>query len=83
MVDSPASAPGNRAARGRDVLDMALVIPLQGPAGIFGPSCESCAALAAQEINAEGGVLGRELNLVPGRRGAAARRRSPSRSTRW
>ena len=44
---------------------MALVIPLQGPAGIFGPSCESCAALAAQEINAEGGVLGREVNLVP------------------
>ncbi|MFC4948757.1 substrate-binding domain-containing protein [Pseudonocardia sp. GCM10023141] len=44
---------------------MALVIPLQGPAGIFGPSCESCAALAMEEINAEGGVLGRELNLVP------------------
>lgn len=51
--------------RGRDVLNMALVIPLQGPAGIFGPSCESCAALAMEEINAEGGVLGRELNLVP------------------
>jgi urea transport system substrate-binding protein len=63
MVDPTASR--GRAARGRDVLDMALVIPLQGPAGIFGPSCESCAALAAQEINAEGGVLGRELNLVP------------------
>jgi ABC-type branched-subunit amino acid transport system substrate-binding protein len=44
---------------------MALVIPLQGPAGIFGPSCESCAALAMEEINAEGGVLGRELVLVP------------------
>lgn len=44
---------------------MALVIPLQGPAGIFGPSCESCAALAAEEINAEGGVLGRELHLLP------------------
>jgi urea transport system substrate-binding protein len=48
-----------------DVLTMALVVPLQGPAGIFGPSCESCAALAAEEINAEGGVLGRELRLVP------------------
>jgi len=52
-------------SRGRDVLNMALVIPLQGPAGIFGPSCESCAALAMEEVNAEGGVLGRELNLVP------------------
>lgn len=52
-------------SRRRDVLNMALVIPLQGPAGIFGPSCESCAALAMEEINAAGGVLGRELNLVP------------------
>ncbi len=49
----------------RDVLNMALVIPLQGPAGIFGPSCESCATLAMEEVNDEGGVLGRELNLVP------------------
>src|SRR5689334_22445270 len=51
--------------RGPDVLNMALVVPLQGPAGIFGPSCESCGSLAMEEINAEGGVLGRELNLVP------------------
>lgn len=50
---------------GGDVLNMALVVPLHGPAGIFGPSCESCAALATEEINAAGGVLGRELNLVP------------------
>ncbi|WP_300015072.1 substrate-binding domain-containing protein [Pseudonocardia sp.] len=49
----------------RDVFNMALVIPLQGPAGIFGPSCESCAALAMEEVNDEGGVLGRRLNLVP------------------
>lgn len=56
---------------GRDVLNMALVIPLQGPAGIFGPSCESCAALAMEEINDEGGILGRELNLVPVDGGAA------------
>ena len=57
--------------RSRDVLSMALVIPLQGPAGIFGPSCESCATLAMEEINAQGGVLGRELNLVPVDGGAA------------
>jgi urea transport system substrate-binding protein len=57
--------------RSRDVLNMALVVPLQGPAGIFGPSCESCARLAMEEINAEGGVLGRELNLVPVDGGAA------------
>jgi urea transport system substrate-binding protein len=56
---------------GGGVLNMALVVPLQGPAGIFGPSCECCAALAVEEINAEGGVLGRELNLVPVDGGAA------------
>lgn len=50
---------------GSSVLNMALVVPLHGPAGIFGPSCESCATLAMEEINAEGGVLGRELHLVP------------------
>lgn len=44
-------------------MDVALLIPLHGPAGIFGPSCELCAQLAAEEINAAGGVLGRELRL--------------------
>ena len=54
------------AARGpRDSsLDVALVIPLHGPAGIFGPSCELCAQLAAEDINARGGVLAREVRLA-------------------
>jgi ABC-type branched-subunit amino acid transport system substrate-binding protein len=43
---------------------VALVVPLQGPAGVFGPSCELCARLAAEEVNADGGVLGRELRFV-------------------
>ena len=42
------------------VLGVALVFPLQGPAGIFGPTCELCARLAAEEVNRDGGVLGRE-----------------------
>ncbi len=42
-------------------LDVALVIPLSGSAGIFGPSCELCAQLAVEEVNARGGVLGAEL----------------------
>ncbi len=41
--------------------DVALVIPLGGSAGIFGPSCELCAQLAVEEVNARGGVLGAEL----------------------
>ena len=40
-------------------LHVGLVIPLQGPAGMFGPSCEASAALAVEEINADSGALGR------------------------
>jgi ABC-type branched-subunit amino acid transport system substrate-binding protein len=47
-----------------DTLDIGLLIPLHGSAGIFGPSCELCARLAAEEINAAEGLLGRELRLV-------------------
>ncbi|MEU9451231.1 substrate-binding domain-containing protein [Streptomyces sp. NPDC048277] len=43
---------------------LALVVPLQGPAGVLGPSCESAARLAVEELNAVGGVLGREVRLV-------------------
>jgi len=35
-----------------------------GPAGIFGPSCECCAQLAAEEVNAGSGVLGKEMRLT-------------------
>ncbi len=37
-----------------------LVVPLQGPAGIFGPSCEAVAATALEAINVSG-ILGREV----------------------
>jgi ABC-type branched-subunit amino acid transport system substrate-binding protein len=47
----------------RERLDVAFVIPLSGPAGMFGPSCAACGELAVDEINGTGGVLGRELNL--------------------
>lgn len=46
-------------------LAIGLVFPLHGPGGVFGPSCELCAQLAVEEINAAGGLLGRELALVP------------------
>lgn len=38
-------------------------MPLQGSAGIFGPSCELCAELAVLELNARSGVLGHEVRL--------------------
>lgn len=57
-----------------DRLDVAFVVPRTGPAGMFGPSCETCGTLAAEEINAEGGILGREVRLrvVDGGQPAAA-----------
>lgn len=44
-------------------IDVALLIPLHRSAAIFGPSCEFCAQLAAEEVNAASGVLGREMRL--------------------
>ena len=46
-----------------DEFRVGLVIPLQGPAGIFAPSCEAVAALAAKELNDHGGVHGREVAI--------------------
>ncbi|TDT98102.1 ABC-type branched-subunit amino acid transport system substrate-binding protein [Streptomyces sp. 846.5] len=65
MIEKACLWPGSPAGpRSRETLDVALVVPLQGPAGIFGPSCECCAQLAAEEVNAESGVLGREMRLL-------------------
>ena len=48
----------------RDRLRVALLAPLSGPAGLWGPSCLTSATLAARQINAKGGVVGRELELA-------------------
>ena len=53
-----------RAAASPSALSVALVIPLHGPAGMFGPSAELCSQLAVDELNEEQGVLGRELRLT-------------------
>lgn len=49
----------------RDELTVALVIPRSGPAGMFGPSCELSAMLAAEELNSGDGAGGREIRLLP------------------
>ena len=67
MKEAPAGEVGKLHRDGRpadSTLDLALVIPLHGSAGIFGPSCELCGQLAAEEVNAQGGVLARELRLA-------------------
>ena len=70
VVSIPAEVSEGPLARSRaddawqETLQVGLVVPLQGPAGMFGPSCEASAALAVEEINAGAGVLGRQLRLV-------------------
>jgi ABC-type branched-subunit amino acid transport system substrate-binding protein len=50
--------------RERDVLPIAFVVPLQGPTGLYGPSCLACGQLAAEQLNAGDGILGRQVELV-------------------
>ncbi|MDB5943342.1 MAG: putative transporter, branched-chain amino acid-binding protein [Ramlibacter sp.] len=58
-------------AHAADALKVAVMIPQSGPAGLFGPSAKACAELAAETINARGGVLGRKLELLFGDAGLA------------
>jgi urea transport system substrate-binding protein len=51
----------NHMAPSPDAARLAVVLPQRGPAGMYGPSCVAAALLAVDEINAEGGVLGRQL----------------------
>jgi len=50
-------------SRGDGPWRVAMVVPLQGPGGVFGPSCEAVSQLAARDLNANGGVLGREVQV--------------------
>src|SRR4051794_14150561 len=66
MAGPPRHRPGPDAGTGAKVdagIDVAFVVPRSGPAGIFGPSCEACGTLAVEELNAAGGLLGREVRL--------------------
>lgn len=41
-----------------------VLIPESGPAGLFGPSTRNAAMMAADKINAEGGINGEQIELV-------------------
>ncbi|WP_207483271.1 substrate-binding domain-containing protein [Arenibaculum pallidiluteum] len=56
----------------RTDLKIGLLLPFSGPAGIWTPSSEACALLAAAEINAQGGILGRPVQIVVGDIGVGA-----------
>ena len=51
-------------ARQDDVLPVAFVVPLQGPTGLYGPSCLACGELAVEQLNAGTGITGRRVELV-------------------
>ncbi|MBS0517348.1 MAG: substrate-binding domain-containing protein [Proteobacteria bacterium] len=46
------------------MIRIGLLTSLEGPAGIWAPSAEASAVMAIAEINAAGGLLGQELDLV-------------------
>ena len=47
-----------------DVIKIGAVVPLSGPAGLYGPSSCNCFRLAAEEINEQNGILGHKVDLV-------------------
>ena len=49
---------------GRRDVPLGLLISLSGTAGILGRSTVNCAQLAVEEINADGGMMGRTVRLV-------------------
>lgn len=46
------------------VYRIGILVPFQGPAGIFGPSCVAVAEQAKAELNAKNGIGGRAVELV-------------------
>ncbi|WP_101951195.1 substrate-binding domain-containing protein [Mycobacterium sp. 3519A] len=56
------TGPGSTRSRA-ETWRLAMVVPLQGPGGVFGPACEAVSRLAAADLNAAGGVLGREVHV--------------------
>ncbi|MFI7063325.1 substrate-binding domain-containing protein [Kribbella sp. NPDC050124] len=50
--------------RRTDVVSIAFVVPLQGPTGIYGPSCLACGQLAVEQLNVRDGIAGRQVELV-------------------
>lgn len=61
-----AAAPGIiSSASAATPFKIATVFALSGPASLFGPTQTACAKLAVSEINAKGGILGGQVEVVP------------------
>lgn len=48
----------------KDAFRVVAIWPQSGPAGIFGPSCYHSFSLAVEQVNANGGILGRPVHLT-------------------
>lgn len=53
----------DRIRRKNHKVRIGLLVPFSGSDAIWGPSCQYSAVLAAAQINARGGLLGREIEL--------------------
>src|ERR1700751_1067197 len=54
-----------RPAAAAEDFKIGLFAALSGPASLFGPTQKASAELAAEEINKAGGILGRQIKLIP------------------
>ncbi len=45
-------------------IKVGVLVPDSGPAGLFGPSTRNSATLAAEKINASGGINGEQIELI-------------------
>jgi urea transport system substrate-binding protein len=46
------------------IIRIGLLVPFHGADAIWGPSCQYSAVLAAAELNQQGGILGRQIELL-------------------
>jgi len=51
-------------ARSKTTFRVALLIPMCGSAGLWGPSCISSAQVAVEEINRDSGINGKKIQLI-------------------
>lgn len=53
-----------RQAAAAGSVKIGILIPMSGPAGLFGPSSKDCTELAIDQINAAGGMLGQKIEPI-------------------
>ncbi|KPL53329.1 hypothetical protein ABB55_14820 [Prosthecomicrobium hirschii] len=57
-------APGRVLAQGTGPIRIGVLLPLTGSQATYAPDCQLSAQIAADQINAAGGLLGRKLEIV-------------------